>query len=106
MSSPTLESFAWKVCCDFHDHPDQIQQHLEKMKAEYGVTSAGEFITPPDGWVLIPYRAIIRGTHREYIDGIGWAAPRREPGTITPIFAKPVGKIRVFAAPKRLRRTW
>lgn len=86
------------VCCDFHDAPAEIAAHLARMAAEYGLTRNGQPVPPPHtGWALVPFGEAIPPEHREYIEGSGWAWPRRENSTVTPLFARAFGPVRAYA---------
>lgn len=102
MNTEELQSQAWKCCCDFHDDPEDIKNHLTRWEAQYGKLESGETITPPDGWEIIPYREVINGKHREFIVSGTWARwgmVRSGPSTMTPIFARPSRNVRAFARP-------
>lgn len=86
------------ACCDFHNCPEDIEAHLARWAAEYGKTRASVPLpSPPAGWVLMPFGAEVPSLHREFIEGAGWAAPRRCRSTVTPMFARPAGPVRAYA---------
>lgn len=95
----TGQTRAWTCCCDFHDDPEEIKQHLLRMQREYGRAENGEEIVPPEGWKILPFREEVPSAHREFI-GSRWAAPRLGRSTMTPIWAKRAGNVLAFAVPE------
>ena len=90
----------WAVCCDFHSEPREIARHLRDWGRQYGKTEGGLSIEPPPaGWTLLPYREVIPRVYCEYHEGLGWLGERRGHSTMSPIFARPAGRIRAYAVP-------
>jgi hypothetical protein len=99
-SNEVLYARRWSVCCDFHDDPKDIQEHLAEIQKQYGFTKDGKPIIAPKGWKILPFREIVPEVHREYDKFAGWCFPRRCCGTMTPIYATVSGWVLAFAVPE------
>lgn len=99
-SDEVLYTRRWSVCCDFHDDPKDIQEHLAKIQKQYGFTKEGDPIIAPKGWKILPFREIVPQVHREYDKLAGWCSPRQCRSTMTPIFASISGYVLAYAVPE------
>lgn len=92
-----LQRLAWTVCCDFHDDPAEIAEHNKRWELQYGKDEAGVLIQPPPGWKILPFKTVIpNGPHREYTAN-RWQPERSGLSTMTPIYARPAGKVFAYA---------
>ncbi len=68
------------------------------MSAAYGFDGGFE-IVPPKGWVILREGSRVPPQHREYVKNSGWAEPRSDCSTMTPVNAKIHGRVLAFAVP-------
>ncbi|WP_287278652.1 hypothetical protein [Ralstonia sp.] len=99
MTAYDLQTPGWACCCDFHDKPEDIAAHLKRWGEQYGRQTDGTPIEPPEGWVIVQFRANVPSAHREFHARAGWLRARRGHSTMTPIFARPAGEILAYATP-------
>lgn len=88
------------ACCDFHDDPREIAEHIARQREEYERMSLEN--PAPDGWKIVPFGDPIPFEHRILdcmaYNGPEWHRPNLGRSTMHPLWATRAGWMGLFAA--------